>query len=239
MSYKVILASAVLAFSTGALASANPAFEIGSVEHFEITEPTLLNTYRESSPIGAYDCQEATQTLSADMNPIEEINIADAVLDKIINIGKKVWAVVEVGRPVVNFQTDVATALPHGARCWLQLEGWKAPEAKVWGVSMKNMYGSEVVRFVYRVNYVYGGSVEGQGRYIGYATAAPVDMYVAWGWNFSAQASVPTVFNTGTKEAPVAGMQLNMAYTVKTVMNELRQSQAYFVSGDGTFKKLD
>lgn len=235
---KVILASVLWTVSSVALA-ADPQWEIKSVKHFEVTDSQALQAYRESVQFSAYDCQEQSRTFANDWNPIDEINVAETILDKVINIGKKVWAVVELGRPVVDFKTDVATALPQGAKCWLQLAGWKAPEAKVYGVSFENAYGVEVVRFVYRVNYVYGGSVEGKGQYIGYATAAPVDMYVAWGWNFSAQASVPTVFNTGTKEAPVGGMQINMAYTVKTVMNELRQSQAYFVDGSGTFKKLD
>ena len=174
--------------------------------------------------------------LKKDKDPIGE---AEDVIDRIINIGKKIWAVVESGRAVVNYKTDVATAMPQGVKCWTDLQGWAAPQSRTYETSFINGYGTEVVKFKYRVIWIFNGSKEGKGAYIGYATAIPVNMEVAWGFNFDAEASVPAVFNQGDKQNPIAGMQMIMKYRVTNVLTNISQSQAYFINGQGQFKTLD
>jgi hypothetical protein len=170
------------------------------------------------------------------------VDQVDVIVDKVINTGKKVWAVVEAGKPVVNVRSDVATALPAtttGAPLlWTQMENWRRPESKLYGAVLKNAYGVEVVRFSYRVLYVAGGSVNGQGQYIGYATIQPAEVNVAWGYDFKVTASAPAVFNLGSSQNPIAGMNLELAYTVKTVLKEMRVTKTYFISGDGQFQEV-
>jgi hypothetical protein len=214
-------------------------YQIASIETEEIQE--LMSGGVGAPPIGLVDCNSKNLANGAKptpnpLNPIDEIEI---IVDKVINIGKKIWAVVEAGRPVVDFKTDVATALPAGARCWNDLQQWQAPRSKTYSVSMKNLYNSEVVRFVYRVNYLVGGTADGIGKYIGYATAIPKDLYVAWGYKFDAKATVPVVYNMGTRSEPMAGMQITMQYKVSTVMNVLEQSQVYTIDGLGNFAQLE
>jgi hypothetical protein len=67
----------------------------------------------------------------------------------------------------------------------------------------------------------------------------PADVKVSWGFNLNAQAEVPSVFNTGTKEAPVAGMQMLMKWQVKTVVNDLQQAESFYIGGDNTLKHLE
>lgn len=163
----------------------------------------------------------------------------EGAIDQIINIGKKIWNVIAAGKPVVNVKVDVATALPRGSKCWLDLQGWQMPESKVYEQVFENGFGAEIVNFKYRVLYVAGGSVNGQGAYIGYATMVPVLIDVSWGFSFNAVASVPVVFNMGTKEAPLAGMQMLMQYRVESVMSTIEESQAFVVNGRGEFKQMD
>lgn len=172
-------------------------------------------------------------------NPIDTLNTVDVVVDKVINIGKKIWEIVQAGKPVLNIRTDVATALPQGSRCWLDLQTWKMPESKLYSVSFKNGFGMEVVKMNYRVLWLPGGSVDGVGQFIGYAAVIPSDVSVAWGFSLNAQASVPTVFNMGTRAEPVAGMQMSMIYRVESPIQTTEQSQAYFVNGKGDFKQLN
>jgi hypothetical protein len=167
--------------------------------------------------------------------PLDEVEMA---LDKIINMGKKIWAIVEAGKPVLNFKSDVATALPKGATCWTDLAGWQAPISKTYRITASNYFGMDVVNFQYRIIYVYGGNVDGVGQYLGYATMQPVDVTVAWGFEFNANGNVPVVFNTGTKSAPVAAMQMNMLYTIGSPLTANVQSQAYFITGKGDFKRM-
>ncbi len=169
------------------------------------------------------------------VDPLDEINI---IVDKILNLGKKLWQVVEAGKPVVNFRSDVASALPAGSRCWLDLQGWNAPKSYTYGVTFENAFGVDVINFKYRVIYLYGGTVNGVGKYIGYTTMQPVALDVAWGYKFNAAASVPTVFNQGTRANPVAAMQLNMNWSIETVLKRTEQTQAYFLNGNGKFELL-
>lgn len=220
-------------------------FELTKVKKTDVTEQYAgSNTFAQ---VGLYeDCnsQAASKTLvplSSDqagsiLNPLNQVEI---IIDQIINIGKKVWAVVETGRPVVNVQTYTANALPKGLTCWSDLAGWQVPQSKVYRVQYENTYGMDVVDFAYRVTYTAGGNIDGKGKYITNATIMPANIYVAWGFKFNATAEVPSVFNTGSKEAPVAGMQMNMKWSVDTVMNHIEQAESFYISGENLMKHLE
>lgn len=237
---KLALSACLLVAATSASAL-NEASAAASELKMVVTEvsdnwnPEMLGTSL------AQDCSQSSApgTLKSEppagenpMNPIEMI------VDSIINIGKKIWAIVDAGRPVVNLKMDVGTALPQGARCWMDLQTWSAPTSHRYQVSFLNGFNSEVVKFDYRVISLSGGSVDGKGQYIGYAAFQPVDVQVAWGFEFNAEAAVPAVFNMGTKADPVAGMQIVMNYKVTSPLKFISQSQAYFIDGKGNFEKM-
>lgn len=222
--------------------------------YFEMTEPEVKLVREESlsfqtfasSAIGSSLCQTGNaRFLTAPSEGIDlggvlkDLQSGELILDQVMNLGKKIWDIVQAGKPVVNLKTDVATALPYGAKCWMDLQTWQAPQARTYSVTYKNLYGIEVVKFSYRVVYVAGGSVNGKGAYIGYAALEPSEVSVAWGFTFNASSSAPAVYNMGTKEAPVAGMNLQMNYSIDTVLKSVKASQAYFISGAGEFKSLD
>lgn len=244
------LMAATLVTSSIALASTHPEkldpkyFEIGEVQVQEVNPTTLKNRFFERGAIGSSTCDSSGSRLF--LKPSDLTGIATGVaevsstLDQIINLGKKVWDLVQAGKPVVKLNSDVATALPAGSKCWLDLQGWSAPQSKAFTVSYKNLYGIEVVRLSYRVIWVYGGSVDGQGNYIGYAAIDPAEVNVAWGFNVDAHSSVPAVYNMGTKQAPVAGMNLKMDYTITPILGikHIQASQAYFINGLGEFRVL-
>ena len=161
------------------------------------------------------------------------LNVADVVVDKVINIGQKVWNVVEKGRPVQNYSQMTGSALPQRTLNWTQLQNWSRPTSRVYSVSYKNVYGMEVVKLVYRVIMVYGGDVGGVGRYIGYTTVEPVSVYTAYMFTFNAKVSVQSVFNMGSSHNPVAGMLLNISWTVETVLQKSSESRTYALDGNG------
>lgn len=244
---------AVLALVLG-LAASN-AFAVDKA-YFEIKNVTVKDstaqyaTYMDlfSQPGLSADCASnaaagrklqavfAADTGAGSLNPLDVINVA---IDQIINIGKKVWNIVEAGKPVVDLKMDTANALPMGVTCWNDLSGWAVPQSKVYTVNYTNGFGMNVVTFAYRVSFTAKGNVNGAGQYITNATFMPANVRVAWGYNFSANAEVPSVFNQGTKEAPVAGMQMNMKWNVSTPVVSNIMSQSYFVSGDDTMKELE
>jgi hypothetical protein len=166
---------------------------------------------------------------------------ADAAVltDKIINIGQKIWTLVEKGKPVLNEQLESANALPEGVGNWQELEGWQAPVGRTYKVSYENLFGIEVVRFNFRLLYTYGGSYRGKGLYLTHVAVMPADVHVAWGYHLDASGGVPSVTNAGTSDDPVAGAQVDVRWNVKTVLKEGDYSASYFVRGDGAFKDLN
>lgn len=226
---------------------------------------TMNRTFANSVAIGATDCNQgggvramaATTPVIPSLGSVvgsattvpslgdltgigAEIDQADIVLDKIINLGKKVWNLVDQGKPVVNVKSDIATALPQGAKCWTDLQNWQTPKYKVYSVSYKNGYGVTIVDFTYRVLFLTGGTVNGKGLYVGYASVEPLNINVLWGFHFNVEASVPTVYNMGSKTDPVAGMNLQIKWTVDPILPIQHQehTQTFFVSGRGEFKVL-
>lgn len=166
------------------------------------------------------------------------LGMIDIIVDQIINTGRKIWAVIDAGRPVVNAKIDVAHALPKGLGCWTDLTNWKQPVSKTYRASYQNGFGMNVVDFSFRLNYIYGGSYKGQGQYIANASISPVKLDVAWGFTFNAGAEVPIVFNQGSAENPLAGMQVNLKWSVDTAIQHKESAEMFFAGGDGTFRRL-
>lgn len=164
---------------------------------------------------------------------IATLTQAEVIVDRIINIGTKIWNVVERGRPVANYQNNRATALPQGARAWDQLENWQRPTSRVVGITYKNLYGIEVAKMVYRIVLLAGGSVEGRGRYIGYASVEPLEVNTAFMYTMNASANADSVFNLGTRQNPVGGMILNISWTVSTVLMQRTGTATFTLDGNG------
>jgi hypothetical protein len=248
MKMALVLAALATAVLSTAHADVDAAqLQITEVRVRELPDFQNLSLAEVKAGIGSVDCatadmhvfstapQAPTQDTGDIMDPL---NTVEMVVDKIINIGKKIWNIVQAGKPVSNIKTDVATALPMGAKCWTDLGNWQMPQSKVYQASFVNGWGSEVVKISYRVLWLPGGQVNGVGNYIGYATITPVNVEVSWGFTLNATVSIPTVFNMGSKTAPVGGMQMTMQYRVESALTTIDQAQAFFVDGRGNFKML-
>ena len=221
-------------------------YELTKVKMTDVTEQYAAKN-RQFAQVGLMEDCNPSQTPN-NVKPfdatipgisMDPIDIANIYLDKIVNLGKKVWALVETGRPVVNITTYTANALPAGLQCWSDLAGWQIPQSKVYRVQYENAYGMNVVDFAYRVTFTAGGNLNGHGKFLTNATIAPADLNVSWGFNITANAEVPSVFNMGTKEDPVAGMQMLMKWNIKTVMSHVEQAETFYVGGDNTMKHLE
>jgi hypothetical protein len=216
---KIALIAPLLALNT---AAASPFHDIS-----EVTVREIVDAPPVSDPFLANDCSD----MSRDASPMTEIG-----WDQIINIGEKVWKIIEAGKPIVHVKTPVAHALPRGLKCWADLGGWQAPRTKTLEASYKNGFGMEVVKFRFRLHYTYGGGRLEKGRYLSNVTVLPAELNVMWGYNFDADVEVAQAINMGTQDDPLAGLELNVRWTVKTVVKESRNSLHFFVQGDGGMK---
>ena len=230
---------AVFALTTGVATSSfamdKAYFEIKNVKVTEVTEQYsgLMATNKQVLP---QECSSqrplrAVRSNEAAMPAVGPLDAVEAIVDQIINIGKKIFAIVAAGTPVVNINLDTANALPQGVTCWSDLAGWQVPNSKVYNVVYENGFGMEVVNFTYRVMFTAGGNVDGIGQYITNATFLPADLSVGWGFKFDANAQIPSVFNMGSRKDPVAGMQMNLAWKLTSPVAHEQSVESFHVSG--------
>jgi hypothetical protein len=184
--------------------------------------------------IGAGSAAAAASADDSSFN--DKLDHAQVALDKIINMGREVWSVVEDGAPAANVSEYSGNALPEGATDWMSLESWQPEVARTYEVSYQNHFGMDVVDFKYRVVYAYGGSYAGRGRYLTGMTVIPEDLSVMYGYHFDAKVSIPTVTNAGTTEDPVAEAVLQLDWTIDTLIKHEQDSASFFIRGDGGYE---
>lgn len=162
------------------------------------------------------------------------------VLDQIINIGQKVWKIIEDNKPVVDVKTQYATALPKGVSSWGDMAGWQPPKGTIYQLTAKNAYGMQMINVRYQVLRTYGGSYAGKGKYLTAVTVEPLLVEVGWGYHFTMEASVPdsSVVNVGTSADPVAGMMATLGWRISTPLKDSQGQGLYFLQGDGTFREV-
>ncbi len=161
-------------------------------------------------------------------------------LDQIINTGLKLWKIIVDNKPVVDINTQYATALPKGLKGWTDMAGWLPPAGMVYEMSAKNLYGMKVIDLRYQVLRTYGGSYDGTGRYLTAVTIQPLLVNVAWGYHFSMESSVPdtSIVNVGTSADPVAGLTAQLGWRISTTLKDSSGQSLYFLQGDGAFREV-
>ena len=162
----------------------------------------------------------------------DDLGVIDATLDHIINIGKKVWAVVVAGKPVMNVKFDFATAMPKGITAASELHGFSDLQFKSFEYAGTNTYGFEVFKVQYTVVYQYAGAFGGKGAYIASASIVPQNVSVLWGYSLGMNVDNVAVSNLGTSESPVAGMNLMANIKVSTVLKAVEINELFAIRGD-------
>lgn len=162
------------------------------------------------------------------------------LVERIINIAEKVWAIIERNTPVVNINTQYATAVPAGITSWTQLQSWSRPRTYTYGFYAENVYGVTVLDVKYKVAYSYGGNYRGKGRYLTGVTVIPEKVDLAWGYKFNMTAQVPdsTVVNIGTHADPHAALQLKLNWRVSTPIKSSDGTSVYYIQGNGSFAEI-
>lgn len=159
-------------------------------------------------------------------------------LETIVAVGKQIWEIIEANRPVVNVSTNKASAFPLGYSDWQLMNGWQTPTSQAYRVVYRNAFGNAVIDFTFKLIYSYGGSVKGKGQYLANVTIVPADLYVSWGFKFNANVVVAGVTNAGSAGRPLAGMEIQLQYTVESVLMHSQGTEAFYVRGDGFSKAL-
>lgn len=209
-------------------------FQIKKVSVKEVADNGMMQPM--ATAFNQCDGQGTKSVKPQDVSGLTEVGI---FLDQIINLGKKVWNIIAEGTPVVDLKFDTANALPTGIKCWTELQGWAAPQTKLYHIVYENGLGMDVVDFMYRVSFIPKGNYQGQGQFITNAVVQPASVNVAWGFKFNAAAEVPVVFNQGTSQNPLAGLQMNVHWSVDNLISHDESTETFFLNGAGTFQKMN
>lgn len=202
--------------------------------HLSCQESNLSNIFDtgSASPLAPY-----VET-AKDLNEI--VDEGNEIVDGLINIGQKIWAIIKAGRPVVNINIGPsANALPKGVKCWDELEKWQVPSVFRGLAQIENIYGFTLAEFQFDVIFTHGGSFNGKGQYLTHVQVFPSNVYAFWMQELNASVSIPSLVNRGTTANPIAGMQVDISWQFKNFLNEVQQSASVFVQGDGTSKSLN
>jgi hypothetical protein len=165
---------------------------------------------------------------------------ADLGLDfnSLITIGEKIWQIVKAGEPVLNFAANSVSAIPNGAVCPFNMEGWSLPQSRTYRMTYTNLMGMNMIDFTYKVIFSYGGSYGGRGAYLTNVSIHPANVAVMWGQSFNANVNIANTLNIGTADNPVAGMQVILEWDVGNVVNKFKSQRIYFVEGRGSVQEL-
>lgn len=205
----------------------------------EIDESQII----ESVEISRVETQPLIELPAIPGNPIDEIAM---YLDGLLAIGKKIWPIIDAGRPVIN-TTGIIPSLSilpkiegtDPKTAFYEMANWSAPKAASYRVSYKNKFGSEVIAFTYTVYFQFNGDHNGKGKYITNLKVQASGVYAAWGFNFNAVSELTGIANVGSLENPVASAIIEISYTAKGLINEMRNAQSFYVDGNGEMRILN
>eukprot|EP01086_Lenisia_limosa_P015496 TRINITY_DN49_c0_g2_i1.p1 TRINITY_DN49_c0_g2~~TRINITY_DN49_c0_g2_i1.p1 ORF type:complete len:225 (+),score=83.53 TRINITY_DN49_c0_g2_i1:15-689(+) len=157
----------------------------------------------------------------------------------IINTAKEVWKFIEDNKPVVHTNSTYADGIPKGITSWDQLENWSRPKHQTWLIKATNTFGMEILHFEFTIQFVYGGSYNGTGKYITDATILMSRLEVTWGFTFDADVSVSKVHNRGTKAEPIASMTINLHHTLDSTVKHIEGTESFYLDGEGNMENAN
>jgi hypothetical protein len=154
-------------------------------------------------------------------------------------IGDKVVQLIKAGKPVVDEKYNAVSAIPKGLDSWDQLQGWQAPALKVYNVQIVNGYGVPVVDVRLKVSALWGGNVDGRGKYLADVTVIPTKVDVSWGWDLDLWTENSDPVNSGTTQDPLAAFNFVVRFKTSSWFQDKNGAQDFFVTGDGKIQAGD
>ena len=140
---------------------------------------------------------------------------------------------------MADIQTSYGSALPDKADGIFTVEHWKSPPAShSYSINIFNRLKQRVLHFTYTLQYTYGGSLNGKGRYLDRVTIIPSRISVSWAFAFNASVQITSVYNIGSIDDPVAAIELMLHYRLSG-LNAVERTESFQVTGDGTHSHIN
>jgi hypothetical protein len=210
-------------------------------DYFKLQQPEIVKVSEEILDVNVYpflrnDCDR--ETYNKEQLELRSLGEGMDVIEDIINLGEKIWTIVEAGRPTLDYSIKSANALPSSANCAFELTNWQRPRAVRYQINYRNGFGMNVVSMEYKVIYTPGGKWQNSGSYLANVSIHPSDIQVSWGFSLNATVEVEQIINLGSAEEPAAGMQISLEWDVLNPMNAVKSKEVFFVEGTGDMFQL-
>jgi hypothetical protein len=161
----------------------------------------------------------------------ESLGEVTVILDQIINLGQKVWAVLEKNQPVQNVHFNYANALPQGAQAG-DLENFSELQHKSFRTYGTNGFGMQVYDLRYSLVHRHGGQYRGKGKFLTDVTVLPQTVETSWGYTTNLNVDRVSVSNLGTRENPVGALTMQLKFSVSTIMKKGEYNEVYDFRGN-------
>ena len=163
-------------------------------------------------------------------------------MNAFVNLAKEAWSFIAENKAVSNVASFFGNALPSGVKTSMELYGWQEPVQSNGAAEWRNSYGMLVGRIDYTLSFIPGGKVEDSkgniGLYLDRITILPTQVYVMWGYTADCTASISSITNVGTKEAPIAAATIDLTFKFSALSSD-SIVKSYYVRGDGKWKSLN
>jgi len=147
--------------------------------------------------------------------------------------GAPIWDIIVDNRPTIHTESHQASALPPSVQDWSRMMNWQGPMMKSYVIEARNFLGLKVVSIDYVVSGYYGGNLDGKGAYLANVTILPLKVWVAFGYSLNSRVEAGAPINVASQDAPVAGLPLDLVYSIGTILSRTEYRLMYFVTGDG------
>jgi len=185
-----------------------------------------------------------TQEVATPASAIEQIEALDGSdyaddlggalkdINEIINLGEKIWKIIEKNKPVLNVKYAYANAVPKVIKGPEELEGFSSMQYKSFRKFGKNGFGSTVFDVTYTLAHRYNGTYQGRGKFLDAVTVLPHKMDVLWGYTVNFNVNRISTANVGSEKEPVASVAMEMDFQVATVIKASQYRNLYEFRGD-------
>ena len=206
----------------------------GSVFTFPWSGPeddTLFTSVEEVTPPADanIDFMARDQSISDDCI---HSDISAATLGTIVNIGEKVWKLIEKNKPVVDVRYTYANAIPECVKSSSELERFSDLQSRSFRMHAKNWFGSTVYDVTYTLLHRFGGSYKGRGQFLENVTVLPSKVSALWGYTVNMNVTNVSAVNVGTTDSPIGSVLMDMNFSVSTVFKAHQVRSVFQFRGD-------
>lgn len=161
----------------------------------------------------------------------------EVFIERIINLGERVWSFIAANEPVFEAKYKFANALPKGVTKADELTSFSPIQYSSYRMYGKNLYGITVYDVTYTLVHRYGGQYKGQGQYLTDVTILPSQVDVLWAYTVNFDVTDVSVTNVGSDTRPVASLLMQLQFKVSTIIKKHQLNAVYEFRGDSAIPR--